>query len=113
MTDDQKPIPWYQSSQIRAALGLIIPGAVSMAHLLHVDKKLGVDLDEVSADTVMGVVTFAGYVLTLVVGPVLASVFWIFKRVKAGLDVNSTAPEIVPPKAVRATVDAVKRLTNS
>lgn len=111
MSDDPKPIAWYASAQIRTALGLFVPGAVSMAHLLHLDKKFGVDLDEVTADTVAGVVTTVFYVLTLVVSPVLSGVFWIVKRVKAGLDPDSAAPEIVPPTAVRATVDAVKRLT--
>lgn len=102
-------VPWYQSAQIRTALGLLVPGTISLAHMTHLDKRLGIDLDRVNVDSVWNVLQTVGYVLAVIFYPIFSAWLWIKKRVRAGLDPKSPAPQIQAP----AIVTGVLRITSS
>ena len=107
-----EPIRWYQSSQIRMAVGLLVPAVVSTIHIFHWEHKLGIDIDQVSSDAILGILTALGYIATTIAYPIIAAVSWIVKRVKAGADPTCSAAPIATPGAVVAATTVVQRLTH-
>jgi hypothetical protein len=112
VSDEQPQIPWYESSNINHALGLIVSAVFGLAHLTKWDQKLlGFDIDNIDKAQAKDIITFAFFAITLVGYPIYAGIVWILKRVKAGKDPCNPQPGIKTPAPVAATVEVAKRVT--
>jgi hypothetical protein len=103
MSNGNGTIPWFQSTQLRAAVVLIVLGLVGVLHFAGVTAVFGLRLDHITSDQV----DHALVLVTSIAG-LAGGLFWGKKRIAAGNDPGNTAtPEIQTP----AVVEAVKRLT--
>lgn len=97
---------WKKSTQITRALGLPFTSVFAAFQFIKAWKS-----GQLSADGLQAVFEVAVYLMLMIYYPIHAATVWISKRVAAGKNPDSTAPEIVPPKIVTATIETVKRLT--
>lgn len=97
MNDEPDAQAWYKSSQIRVALALFVPVFIRIAQHSPVGqwlaKYLGIDILTIPADQIVG------WLMAAIAA--VGGVWWIHKRVQAGKDPRSCAPEIIPPKIVQ------------
>lgn len=100
------PELWRKSQQIRRSLGLQLTSVYGAIQFYRGWKN-----GTFTVDNLQGAAEVAFWLGLVVYNPLHSGVIWFRKRVAAGKDPDSNASEIVPPVAVRATIDAVKRLT--
>lgn len=102
MSNGEMPPPaseeWHASSQIRVALTiLIVPAFIRIAQHSALGpwlaSHLGLDIVTMKAEDIVN------WILLLI--STFGSIFWVHKRVKAGKDPASNAPQIVPPVIIQ------------
>lgn len=107
MSDEIQPPSeaWHASSQVRVALAVVVvPAFIRLAQHTAIGPwlaaHLGINVVTMQASDIVDW-------LMLAISAV-GSVFWIHKRVKAGQDPQSNAPQIIPPKIVTRLTGDVK-----
>lgn len=108
MSDEETPgsESWKKSTQITRALGLPFTSVFAAFQFIKGWKS-----GAFTADGLQAIFEIVVYLGLMVYYPIHAAVVWVLKRTAAGKNPNSTAPEIIPPKIVTATINTVKRLT--
>lgn len=107
MPDDPQPPTeaWHASSQVRTALAVVlVPAFIRIAQHSALGPwlaaHLGIDILTLKASDIVDWLMLAI--------SAIGSVYWIHKRVKAGQNPNSDAPQIIPPKIVQRLTGDVK-----